>query len=235
MEDLKNDDIVERIKRELGQQLSFKFDSSTSKLTSSNELTKKSSECLRNRVYTQNSDSDTVITTEHSKTLINQKKRSSDLTQNLGDHTKTSESMQCSNEANRDISENGKRIKVDPDLKESMKPPDKQSSYVVLNRKLHLERMKRFITMTKRDIPPKTERKFKCEAPLSELKIPVDTIRCSKCGVLYESGILVAHLKTCQGDRRKTKYGCRLCSFTDCDYRQLEGHIKSVHPTRTKK
>lgn len=235
VEDLKNDNIVERIKRELGQQLSFKLDPSATKLVCSNELTKKSTACRRDSMCIQSADRGSVISTDYSKTSIEHKKAPSDKHNSKDPAKCRGTTIKCNIEENRDGSESGEKIKVDPDSKESMKPPEKESSYIVLNRKLHLERMKRFINMTKTDIPLKNERKFKCEAPLNELKTPVDTIRCSKCGILYESDILVAHLKTCHGDRRKTKYGCRLCSFTDCDYRQLEGHIQTVHPKRSKK
>lgn len=236
VEDLKNDDIVERIKRELGQHLSLKLESSASKLVGPNELTKKSTECFRSSDCTLTEDPESSITTGDSKISINEETMPSDCNQNSVVHTKDSTTaISCNNEQYKSAPEGGKKIKVDPDSKELMKPPEKESSYIVLNRKLHFERMKRFISMSKSDIPPKTDRKFKCEGPISELKAPVDTIRCSKCGVLYESDILVAHLKKCQGDKRKTKYGCRLCSFTDCDYRQLEGHIRSVHPKRSKK
>lgn len=241
VEDLKNDDIVERIKRELGQQLSFKLDSSATKLLGPSDLNKKSSEELKSSkgstvistAYTMTTGNCPKSSTEYMKSSNKRTKCFVENTQNSLNHTKNSTDLTKS--STEDSDEGPKKIKVDPDSKEPMKPPEKGSSYIVLNRKVHLERMKRFISMNKSDIPVKRERKFKCEAPLNELKTPVDTIRCSKCGVLYESDILVAHLKTCQGDKRKTKYGCRLCSFTDCDFRQLEAHIKAVHPKRFKK
>lgn len=238
VEDLKNDDIVERIKRELGQQLSFKLESGATKLLSSGDITKKSTENLKSSVapvaFPSSTDHCTVIPTENAKTQHN--RSSSESIQSSVQETKNSTVLvKSTNQDTKDTPEGTKIIKPDPDLKECMKPPEKGANYIVLNRKFHLERMKRFVTMTKGDLPTKAERKFKCEGPLSELKAPVDTIRCSKCGVLYESDILVSHLKTCQGDRRKTKYGCRLCSFTDCDYKQLEAHIKNVHPKRLKK
>lgn len=244
MEDLKNDDIVERIKRELGQQLSFKLDPSAAKLLGSCEPTRKGAE------YLKNSAGSTVISTAYDMNVGHCPRNSAGHMKRSSEHAKcASENIQSSPDTSKslrglvtspledikDTPEDTKKIKVDPDLKESMKPPEKGSGYVVLNRKVHVERMKRFISMTKSEMPLKIERKYKCEAPLNELKTPVDTIRCSKCGVLYESDILVAHLKTCQGDKRKTKYGCRLCSFTDCDFRQLEAHIKAVHPKRYKK
>lgn len=233
VEDLKNDDIVERIKRELGQQLSFKLDPTATKLLYSSDFTKKSVDSMMCTAVSTTISS-TLISTDQAKTTIANTKFSTENEPKTAETVKTSTLLIKS--PNQDIGKDQsfKKIKVDPDSKDTMKPPDKSSSYIVLNRKVHLERMKRFISMSKSDIPAKTERKFKCEAPLSELKTPVDTIRCSKCGVLYESDILVAHLKNCQGDKRKTKYGCRLCSFTDCDYKQLESHIRNDHPKRTK-
>lgn len=242
VEDLKNDDIVERIKRELGQQLSFKLDAGATKFLGSGDIIKKSTENLKSlaaptticTAFPSSNDHCTVISTENSKTQPT--RSSSESIQSLDEHTKNSSILiKGTNQDAKDTPECTKKIKSDPDLKEPMKPPEKGANYVVLNRKVHLERMKRFASMTKSDLPSKTERKFKCEAPINELKAPVDTIRCSKCAVLYESDILVSHLKTCQGDRRKTKYGCRLCSFTDCDYKQLEAHIKNVHPKRSKR
>lgn len=229
VEDLKNDDIVDRIKRELGQQLSFKLDPTSTKLLYSSEFPKKSVDTLK-------CIASPLVSTDQTKATTSNAKFSTE------NEPKIVESVQTSTiliknpiqDTDQDITKCVKKIKADPDSKDTMKPPDKGSSYIVLNRKVHLERMKRFISMSKGDIPPKTERKFKCEAPLSELKTPVDTIRCSKCGILYESDILVAHLKNCQGEKRKTKYGCRLCSFTDCDYKQLESHIRNDHPKRSK-
>lgn len=222
VEDLKNDDIVERIKRELGQQFSFKLDSSASKLLGTTELSKKTKDCSKPAVRPPILSTGCSLVSEFSEN-----------TGTSGDHTKSSVELGRNIEEIPDNPEDAKKIKVDPDSKEAMKPPEK--NYVLLNKKVHLERMRRFVSMTKNDLPLRSERKFKCEGPLSDLKAPVDTIRCSKCGVLYQSDILRAHLKACQGEKRKTKYGCRLCSFTDSEYRQLQAHVKSAHPKRSKK
>lgn len=229
---------MDRIKKELGQQLSFKLDSSATKLLRSNDLSRKSSNTTKtfrgiastSTPYKSFKETGLTSPSEQVKSVREMSKRFPG-TEPSGNRNVLTRSTSVGT----DTSEGLEPIKTDPDSKELIIPPDKHSNYVVLNNKVHLERMKRFVKMRKTDLPPVTTRKFKCEAPLSELKPPVDTIRCSKCGVLYGSDILVAHLKTCQGERRKTKYGCRLCSFTDCDFRQLEAHIRTVHPKRVKK
>lgn len=170
VEDLKNDDIVERVKKELSQQLSF------SKMEANTTVQKP---------------------TPPSESLV-------------------------------------KKIKIKSELesKESIKVPKLPSSYLVLNASVSAERMKRFLSMSKDDIAPKPQRKLKCELPLNELKKPIDTLRCARCGILYERDILIAHSKVCQGSKRKTKFGCTLCSFTDCSYSELEAHVKSEHPKK---
>lgn len=200
----------------------------------SSEFTKKSVDPIKCTAVSTTISSP-LVSTDQAKTTIANTKFTTEVEPKIAEAVKTSTIIiNPIQDTAKDTIKSANKIKADPDSKDTMKPPDKGSSYIVLNRKVHLERMKRFISMSKSDIPTKTERKFKCEAPLSELKTPVDTIRCSKCGVLYESDILVAHLKNCQGEKRKTKYGCRLCSFTDCDYKQLESHVRNEHPKRTK-
>ncbi|CAH1964271.1 unnamed protein product [Acanthoscelides obtectus] len=96
------------------------------------------------------------------------------------------------------------------------------------------ERMRRFLKLTTSDLKPPPKKQFKCELPWPNVKKPVDTIRCHKCGVLYQRGILVSHIKVCKGQLPKCKYSCAQCSFSNTSYSELASHVKAEHSKKTK-
>lgn len=95
------------------------------------------------------------------------------------------------------------------------------------------ERMKRFLSMSVESLPKPQPKKYACEKDIDELKRPVDTLRCEKCGILYERVNYAKHVKVCKGKIfRRPKYGCTFCSFTDFNIKEVQDHIKRVHKTK---
>ncbi|XP_019766192.1 longitudinals lacking protein, isoforms J/P/Q/S/Z isoform X8 [Dendroctonus ponderosae] len=90
------------------------------------------------------------------------------------------------------------------------------------------ERREKFINMTISDLPKK-EKFEKCLRPLEELSKPVDQIRCANCGILFKSSLIAKHEFLCQGQRKKSKFGCMYCSFTHDYLQELEEHILKQH------
>lgn len=164
VEDLKNDDIVEKIKRELSQQITF-----------------------------HKSDNTPVITKKVTPVEVTDK-----------------------------------NVKEDPESKHASESLKKTPKYIRLSR----ERMERFLNMTKEDIRPKPKHKFACELEWSKVKKPVDTLRCEKCGVLYQRDVYKAHTAVCKGGRTKSKFGCTKCNFTHFSFKELETHL-AQHSQKT--
>lgn len=95
------------------------------------------------------------------------------------------------------------------------------------------ERMKRFLSMSVENLPKPQPKKYACEKDIDELKCPVDTLRCEKCGILCEMVNYAGHLKLCKGQiARKPKYGCTSCSFTDPNIKEVQDHIKRIHKAK---
>lgn len=95
--------------------------------------------------------------------------------------------------------------------------------------KLSIERMKRFLSMTKDSIGDSQKKPLACERDISLIKVPVDTIRCQNCGVLYERVKRREHLSQCKKLPRKVRYGCTSCSFVDTNIQEVQNHIKLNH------
>lgn len=94
------------------------------------------------------------------------------------------------------------------------------------------ERMKLFLSMNRKDVTVKAARRtFACERDMSEIKVPVDTLRCPQCKVLYERVNHAAHERQCTGKDQKTAttFGCTKCHFRSCDLAELKDHIREKH------
>lgn len=105
---------------------------------------------------------------------------------------------------------------------------ESQSVFARPRKLVTIERMKRFLSMKPEDLP-KTKKKYKCELDAKEWKKPVDTVRCSNCGSLYETAKHAEHIANCKSQKNRTKFGCTQCSFTDYNIKELENHIKEKH------
>lgn len=109
---------------------------------------------------------------------------------------------------------------------------DSRSVFARPRKLVTIERMKRFLSMKPEDLP-KTKKKYKCELDAKEWKKPVDTLRCSNCGILYETAKHVEHMANCKGKKVRTKFGCTQCSYTNYSIRELENHIRNAHPKKS--
>ncbi|XP_076272080.1 longitudinals lacking isoform X4 [Rhynchophorus ferrugineus] len=91
------------------------------------------------------------------------------------------------------------------------------------------ERRNRFLNMKADDVTPKKEKVPKCYSDLSEFGELKDQIRCSSCGILFDREIFTKHQTLCKGNKKKSKYGCINCSYTNYSLKELEQHIASKH------
>lgn len=90
------------------------------------------------------------------------------------------------------------------------------------------ERMKRFFNMTPEDLPIPQRKKYACERDLNLLNKLKDTIKCSRCGHLYERAQIKKHLEHCEKNIMR-QYGCALCMFKHKDKLEMETHISTMH------
>nr|CAI5865342.1 unnamed protein product [Callosobruchus analis] len=95
------------------------------------------------------------------------------------------------------------------------------------------ERRRIFLKLRASDIKPVPKKIPTCELPWPNVKKPVDTIRCHKCAVLYQTDVLKSHLKVCKGQLPKCKYSCAQCSFSNISYSELADHVKEEHSKKT--
>ncbi|RZB39191.1 hypothetical protein BDFB_000084 [Asbolus verrucosus] len=95
--------------------------------------------------------------------------------------------------------------------------------------KICSERMKRFSSLSPESLPKPIKKKFACERDISEIKFPVDTLRCQSCGVLYERIKYAVHITQCKKSKPRKRYGCTSCPFTDLDIKEVENHIRHNH------
>lgn len=98
-------------------------------------------------------------------------------------------------------------------------------------KKLSVERMKRFLSMSRESLPPPEKKKYACERDISLLKFPADTLRCPSCGILYLRRKYTEHISQCKKQPPKVKFGCTTCSFTNTSIAEVQNHIKTLHRT----
>ncbi|KAG5900377.1 hypothetical protein JTB14_033825 [Gonioctena quinquepunctata] len=144
--------------------------------------------------------------------------------ENVVERIKEELSQQLSFSRSEDVAE--QTDLTDPNMMLTRKKP----KYIVINKLSPSGRMQKFLSMTPEDVQKKHKPKLKCEVALSELRMPVDTLRCTFCRVLYQRDVFIAHKKLCKGQMGKKKFGCTLCTFTDYNYESLETHIRTEHP-----
>ncbi|KAF7272341.1 hypothetical protein GWI33_014890 [Rhynchophorus ferrugineus] len=65
------------------------------------------------------------------------------------------------------------------------------------------ERRNRFLNMKADDVTPKKEKVPKCYSDLSEFGELKDQIRCSSCGILFDREIFTKHQTLCKGNKKK--------------------------------
>lgn len=110
---------------------------------------------------------------------------------------------------------------------------EKKSEEKKILRGLGHERMKRFLSLSLENLPKPQAKKFACEKDIDELKRPVDTLRCEKCGVMHERVNYPNHVTICKGQlSQKSKFGCTSCSYTNFNIEEIQDHIRRVHKNK---
>ncbi|KAG5890444.1 hypothetical protein JTB14_025849 [Gonioctena quinquepunctata] len=122
-----------------------------------------------------------------------------------------------------------KNIKSESDDQKKNNPPVKMTTIRQTKDIVSMERMKRFLEMEPEDVTPRPKPKAKCTSAWSDIKKPVDTIRCVQCDVLYRRNVFLAHSKVCKGSKPAKKFRCALCTFTNSNFEQLKEHVRSEH------
>ncbi|VEN38447.1 unnamed protein product [Callosobruchus maculatus] len=242
VEDLRNVDVVERIGKDLGQQmLVTKRDSS--KMTSEIPLGKGSLDAEIQKTVTEGEGSRVASGAEEPmvKILKVEDLKNMDIVERIqkegaqqtllakqdspkiiSDLPLEKESIQkTTTEEKPSLVANSAHEKSPPKLGAKTKNP-------VSN-----ERWRIFLKLTASDVKPAPKKKPKCELPWPDVKKPVDTTRCHKCAVLYQTDILKSHKKVCKGKLPKCKYSCAQCSFSNTSYSELADHVKEEHSKKT--
>ncbi|CAG9818598.1 unnamed protein product [Phaedon cochleariae] len=256
VEDLKNDDIVARIKLELSQQWSLsKSDSLPSAQKNSvlnHWLTKDvKTDPDEGKVKVQQAEITKVETDETSRISLKKKEKAT-----LIELSTIESCKNVSNPNKHTLEKTSSSIKkqlAPEELKDSSpKAPTEEtkpstSTYSTKNLSLYadekknikkprakrnivsIERMKKFNELSPEQVQPKTKPKRACELTWDEIKKPVDKIRCIQCNELFRREIFLAHSKICKGRRPAKKFRCLLCSFTHVDIKVLGTHVQEEH------
>nr|CAH7735819.1 unnamed protein product [Callosobruchus chinensis] len=243
VEDLKNVDVVERIGKNLGLQMFVTKRYSprptskilAEKITLNEEIEETATEGKRSLI--DSSPDEPMV-----KILKVEDLKNTDIVENIQKHggeqsllAKRDSPKITSDLPSENESEDPEIQETTTDAKPSNSPHKKILSKFSTNTKnpVSNERRRIFLKLTASDVKPVPKKTPTCELPWENVKKPVDTIRCHKCAVLYQTDILKSHVKICKGQLPKSRYSCAQCSFSNTSYSELADHVKEEHSKKT--